>query len=86
MQSGLRKDYGLDLDCHKVWKGNELVMHDIHVTNEECYDRLRCHCDIVRTTNLDNVAKCEIDPLRKKYRRLFNFHACAIVLLEIVGN
>ncbi|KAG6481338.1 hypothetical protein ZIOFF_057935 [Zingiber officinale] len=58
----LQRDYGIELDYHKVWKGKELVMHNIHGTEKGCYDRLRWYCRAIRETNPGNVAECEIDP------------------------
>ncbi|XP_073121368.1 uncharacterized protein [Henckelia pumila] len=54
-------------------------MHEIHGTDERCYDRLRWYCDAVKKTNPGSVVECETEPLTKKFRRLFIcFHACAL--------
>ncbi|XP_073131642.1 uncharacterized protein [Henckelia pumila] len=48
MQMDLQRDFGLELEYRKVWKGKELAMHDIPGTDEGCYDRLRWYCDAVK--------------------------------------
>ncbi|XP_073128536.1 uncharacterized protein [Henckelia pumila] len=79
MQQDLQREFGVELEYHKVWKGKELAMHDIHGTNEECYDRLRWYCSAVKKTNPGSIVECDIDLLTKKFRRLFIcFHACAV--------
>ncbi|XP_073138122.1 uncharacterized protein [Henckelia pumila] len=79
MQMDLQRDFRVELEYRKVWKGNELAMHDIHGTDEGCYDRLRWYCDAVKNTNPGSVVECEIEPLTKKFRRLFIcFHACVV--------
>ncbi|XP_073121698.1 uncharacterized protein [Henckelia pumila] len=79
LQMDLQIDFGVDLEYRKVWKGKELAMHDIHGTYKGCYDRLRWYCDVVKKTNPGSVVECEIEPLTKKFRRLFIcFHACVV--------
>ncbi|XP_073121555.1 uncharacterized protein [Henckelia pumila] len=79
MQQDLQREFGVELEYRKVWKGKELAMHDIHGTDEGCYDRLRWYCSAVKKTNLGCIVECEIDPLTKKFRRLFIcFHACVV--------
>ncbi|XP_073153814.1 uncharacterized protein [Henckelia pumila] len=79
MQQDLQREFGVELEYRKVWKGKKLVMHDIHGTDEGCYDRLRWYCSSVKKTNPDSIVECEIDPLTKKFIRLFIcFHACAV--------
>ncbi|XP_073128113.1 uncharacterized protein [Henckelia pumila] len=69
MQMDLQRDFGVELEYHKVWKGKELAMHDIHDTDEGCYDRLRWYCAAVKNTNPGSIVECEIEPLTKKFRR-----------------
>ncbi|XP_073138019.1 uncharacterized protein [Henckelia pumila] len=38
----MERDYGVELEYRKVWKGKELAMHDIYGTEKDCYDKLRC--------------------------------------------
>ncbi|XP_073121759.1 uncharacterized protein [Henckelia pumila] len=79
MQMDLQRDFRVELEYRKVWNGKELAMHDIHGTDEGCYDRLRWYCDDVKNTNPGSVVECEIEPLTKKFRRLFIcFHACVV--------
>ncbi|XP_073120960.1 uncharacterized protein [Henckelia pumila] len=79
MQMDLQRDFEVELEYRKVWKGKELAMHEILGTDEGCYDRLRWYCDAVKKTNPGSVVQCEIEPLTKKFRRLFIcFHACAV--------
>ncbi|XP_073130790.1 uncharacterized protein [Henckelia pumila] len=44
MMKDLQRDYGVELEYHRVWAGKEMAMHDIHGTNEGSYDKLRCGC------------------------------------------
>ncbi|XP_073131638.1 uncharacterized protein [Henckelia pumila] len=67
----IRRDYGVELEYRKVWKGKELAMHDIYGTEKDCYDKLRWYCSNVRETNSGSVAEYEIDALTNKFKRLF---------------
>ncbi|XP_073122054.1 uncharacterized protein [Henckelia pumila] len=79
MQMDLQRDFGVELEYRKVWKGKELAMHDVHGTDEGCYDRLRWYCAAVKKTNPGSVVECEIEPLTKKFKRLFIcFLSCAV--------
>ncbi|XP_073129999.1 uncharacterized protein [Henckelia pumila] len=79
MQQDLQKEFGVELEYRKVWKSKELAMHDIHGTDEGCYDRLRWYCSAVKKTNPGSIVECEIDLLTKKFRRLFIcFRACDV--------
>ncbi|XP_073119794.1 uncharacterized protein [Henckelia pumila] len=74
----IHRDYGVELEYHKVWKGKELAMHDVYGTEKDCYDKLRWYCRNVRETNPGSVAEYEIDALTNKFKRLFIcFNACA---------
>ncbi|XP_073138898.1 uncharacterized protein [Henckelia pumila] len=44
MVKDIQRDYGVELDYHKVWMGKEIAMHDIHGTENGSYDKLRCGC------------------------------------------
>lgn len=75
----IQRDYGLELEYHKVWAGKEMAMHDIHGTDKGSYDKLRWYCRAVKETNPGSFVECEIDPMTKKFRRLFIcFHACVV--------
>ncbi|XP_074588619.1 uncharacterized protein LOC141844477 [Curcuma longa] len=79
MMKDIQRDYGVELDYHKVWAGKEMTMHDIHGTDKGSYDKLRWYCHAVKETNSGSYAECEIDPMTNKFRRLFMcFHACLI--------
>ncbi|XP_073136887.1 uncharacterized protein [Henckelia pumila] len=44
MVKDIQRDYGVELDYHKLWMGKEIAMHDIHGTDNGSYDKLRwCH-------------------------------------------
>ncbi|XP_073151968.1 uncharacterized protein [Henckelia pumila] len=74
----IHRNYGVELEYRKVWKGKELAMHDIYGTEKDCYDKLRWYCRNVRETNPGSVAEYEIDALTNKFKRLFIcFNACA---------
>ncbi|XP_073137804.1 uncharacterized protein [Henckelia pumila] len=74
----IHRDYGVELEYRKVWKGKELAMHDIYGTEKDCYDKLRWYCRNVRETNPGSMAEYEIDALTNKFKRLFIcFNACA---------
>ncbi|XP_073138459.1 uncharacterized protein [Henckelia pumila] len=74
MQQDLQREFVVELEYCKVWKGKELAMHDIHGTYERCYDRLRWYFNAIKKTNPGSVVDCEIDPLTKKFRRVLIFH------------
>ncbi|XP_073120913.1 uncharacterized protein [Henckelia pumila] len=79
MVKDVHRDFGVDLEYHKAWKGKELAMHDLHGTDKGCYDKLRWYCRAVRETNPGSVADCEIDVVTNKFKRLFLcFNACAV--------
>ncbi|XP_073130753.1 uncharacterized protein [Henckelia pumila] len=44
MIKDLQRDYGVELEYHRVWAGKEMTMHGIHGTDEGSYDKLRCGC------------------------------------------
>ncbi|KAG6510108.1 hypothetical protein ZIOFF_028116 [Zingiber officinale] len=48
IQKDLQRDYGIELDYHKVWKDKELAMHDIHGIEKGFYDRLRWCCKVIQ--------------------------------------
>ncbi|KAG6470944.1 hypothetical protein ZIOFF_072032 [Zingiber officinale] len=82
IQKDLQRDYRVELDYHKLWKGKKLAIHDIHGTEKGCYDRLRWYGRVIRETNPASVTECEIDPVTSKFKRLFiYFHACAVSFL-----
>ncbi|XP_073153317.1 uncharacterized protein [Henckelia pumila] len=74
---------GVELNYLNVWKGKELAMHDIHGTDEGCYDKLRWYCQAVRETNPGSVAEHEIDPAVKL---LFTESHHAYYLRHLVDN
>ncbi|XP_073127419.1 uncharacterized protein [Henckelia pumila] len=79
MMKDLQRDYGVELEYHRVWAGKEMAMHDIHGTDEGSYDKLRWYCQNVKETNPGSFVECEIDPMTQKFRRLFIcFHACLV--------
>ncbi|XP_073137618.1 uncharacterized protein [Henckelia pumila] len=79
MVKDIQRDYGVELDYHKVWMGKEIAMHDIHGTENGSYDKLRWYCHAVKETNPGSFVGCEIDPMTKKFQRLFIcFHACLV--------
>ncbi|XP_073130783.1 uncharacterized protein [Henckelia pumila] len=57
MQMDLQRDFGVELEYRKVWKGKELAMHDIHGTDEGCYDRLRWSLIFLDGTHIKNKYK-----------------------------
>ncbi|KAG6528363.1 hypothetical protein ZIOFF_010517 [Zingiber officinale] len=42
-------------------------MHDIHVIEKGCYDRLRWYYRVIRETNPGSVTECEIDLVLQSY-------------------
>ncbi|XP_073308838.1 uncharacterized protein [Primulina huaijiensis] len=78
MLKDIQRDYGVELNYHKVWKGKELAMHAIHGAEDESYDRLRWYCGAIKETNPGSIVECEIDHCSNKFKRLFIcFNACA---------
>ncbi|XP_073271508.1 uncharacterized protein [Primulina huaijiensis] len=51
MLKDIERDYGVELEYHKVWAGKEMAMHDIHGTDKGSYDKLRWYCHAVKETN-----------------------------------
>ncbi|XP_073130833.1 uncharacterized protein [Henckelia pumila] len=79
MVKDVHRDFGIDLEYHKAWKGKELAMHDLHGSDKGCYDKLRGYCRAVRETNPGSVADCEIDIVTNKFKWLFLcFNACVV--------
>ncbi|XP_073134999.1 uncharacterized protein [Henckelia pumila] len=78
MLKDIQRDFGVELSYHKVWKGKELAMHDIHGADDESYDKLRWYCSAIKETNPGSIVECEIDQCSNKFKRLFIcFNACA---------
>ena len=83
MFNDIRREYGVELPYHKLWKGKEIAMHDIHGMEKLSYDKLRWYCNAVKRTNPGSVADYEIDPSSQKFRRLFIcFSACLLGFLR----
>ncbi|XP_075473495.1 uncharacterized protein LOC142504537 [Primulina tabacum] len=79
MLKDIERDYGVELEYHKVWAGKEMAMHDIYGTDKGSYDKLRWYCHAVKETNPGSFVECEIDSMTNKFRRLFIcFHACLV--------
>ncbi|XP_073122927.1 uncharacterized protein [Henckelia pumila] len=78
MLKDIQRDYGVDLNYHKVWRGKEMSMRDIHGVENESYDKLRWYCNAIKVTNPGSIVECEIDLLSNKFRLLFIcFNSCA---------
>ncbi|XP_073137997.1 uncharacterized protein [Henckelia pumila] len=61
MLTDLQRDFGVELNYQKVWKGKELAMHDIHGAEDGSYDKLRWYCSAIKETNPGSIVECEID-------------------------
>ncbi|KAG6537319.1 hypothetical protein ZIOFF_002406 [Zingiber officinale] len=57
MLKDIHRDYGVELNYNKVWKGKELTMHDIHGVEEGAYDRLRWPLVFLDGTHIKNKYK-----------------------------
>ncbi|KAG6517085.1 hypothetical protein ZIOFF_020465 [Zingiber officinale] len=57
MLKDIHRDYGVELNYNKVWKGKELAMHDIHGVEEGAYDRLRWTLVFLDDTHIKNKYK-----------------------------
>ncbi|XP_042467183.1 uncharacterized protein LOC122050334 [Zingiber officinale] len=57
MLKDIHRDYGVELNYNKVWKGKELAMHDIHGVEEGAYDRLRWPLVFLDGTHIKNKYK-----------------------------
>ncbi|KAG6521510.1 hypothetical protein ZIOFF_018631 [Zingiber officinale] len=78
MLKDIHRDYEVELNYNKVWKGKELAMHDIHGVEEGAYDRLRWYCSAIKETNPGSFVECEIDHYSNNFKLLFIcFNACA---------